>query len=305
LADGRRWPALAIRSHAVDDDGGLEGLVAAALHDHPVLAIHDLHSPPLPPGGLWDPTAPPPPEPPPTTLRWQVCFAEASARDDAAAAVRSLGLELDLEAIELDDEDWVARSQRALTAVTAGRFIVAPPWDVPQVVPPGREVIVIEPSMGFGTGHHQTTRLCLAAMSDLELAGRRVVDLGTGSGVLALAASRLGARLVHAIDIDADAIEAARRSAALNPAVGEVVFEVGDVFAGGAAPADVVLANLTGAMLITAAEAITALVGSAGVLVVSGFMHDERGGVEAALGAFDVVDCRQEDEWCAAVLRRH
>lgn len=304
MAEGRRWPALDIRSSDIDHDGRLEGLVAAALYDHPPLAIHDQHSPPLPPGGLWDPTAPPTPEPPPTTLAWRVCFADATARDNAAAAIRDLGLDLDVDAIDMADDDWVARSQRALSAVDAGRFVIAPPWDIPSEVPPGREVIVIEPSMGFGTGHHQTTRLCLAALGALDLAGRTVLDLGTGSGVLALAASRLGARHVRAIDVDADAIDAARRSAALNAATGPVEFAVGDVFAASPMPADVVLANLTGAMLITAASALAALVAPAGRLVISGFVGDERERVEAALDAFVVVDRMQEDEWCAALLRR-
>lgn len=304
MADARRWPALVIRSHRIDEDGDVAGLVAAVLHDHPPLAIHDLHPPPLPPGGLWDPTSPPPPDPPATSVVWQVCFADVGARDQAAAAIAALGLELDVEPTEMADDDWVARSQRSLTAVQAGRFVVAPPWDVPHETPPGLEVLVIEPSMGFGTGHHQTTRLCLAALSRLDLSGRTVLDLGTGSGVLALAASRLGARHVRAIDNDADAVEAARRSAALNPTNGPVVFEVGDVFASGASPAEIVLANLTGAMLIRAAAALAALVAPAGRLVISGFVGDERERVEAALDAFIPVNRTQEDEWCAAVLTR-
>lgn len=301
---GKDWPALEVRSRRIDEDGQLEGLVAAVLHDHRPLAIHDQHPPPLPPGGLWDPTAPPPPDPPPTALAWRVCFAGAEDRDAAAVAIAALGLDLDVAPIEMADDDWVARSQRTLTAIEAGRFIVAPPWDVPSTIPQGRTLIVIEPSMGFGTGHHQTTRLCLSAISALDLTGRIVIDLGTGSGVLALAAARRGARQVRALDIDADAIEAAQRSAALNDPA-PVSFEVGDVFAHGSSPVDVVLANLTGAMLIKAASPIASLVAPGGRLVISGFVQDERAAVEAALDhAFAVVDHRQEDEWCAMVLRR-
>jgi len=304
LADPRHWPAVDVRSAGIDESGALGDQVAAALYDHAPLAVHDLIPPPLPPGGLWDPTAPPTPEPPPTRLAWHVAFADAAARDAATAAIMALGLGLAVEKLDLPDDDWVARSQQSLTAIAAGRFIVAPPWDIPVPLPADRHVIVIEPSMGFGTGHHQTTRLCLAAMSGLALEGRSVLDLGTGSGVLAMAASVLGARDVRGVDIDADAIEAAERSAALNVLPTPVAFDTADVFATPSAPADVVLANLTGAMLIRATAALSALVVPGGLLVVSGFMDDERPGVEAALTDFAVEAKSQEDEWCAAVLRR-
>jgi ribosomal protein L11 methyltransferase len=163
---------------------------------------------------------------------------------------------------------------------------------------------VIEPSMGFGTGHHQTTRLCLDALSDVPVAGRGVLDLGTGSGVLAMAASMLGARDVRGVDIDADAIAAAERSASLNVLPVPVAFETADVFTTPPAPAEVVLANLTGAMLMRSADALGTLVTPGGTLIISGFVADERSSVEATLRAFDVVDRRAEDEWCAAVLRR-
>lgn len=304
MAEPRVWPALDIRSRAIDHDGTLEGLVSAALFDTPPLAIHDLNPPPPPPGGVWDPTSPPPPEPPPTAIAWRACFGDAATRDRAAEALAGLAPEIDTGAIDLPDDDWVARSQQALTAIEAGRFIVAPPWDVPSPVPEGRTVIVIEPSMGFGTGHHQTTRLCLAALSDLELAGRSVLDLGTGSGVLAMAASHLGATEILGLDVDADAIAAAERSAALNTPPTPVVFATADLFGEPPAPADLVVANLTGAMLIKAAAVLASATATGGVLVISGFMDYEVEGVEQALTAFSVERRLAEDVWRAAVLRR-
>ena len=304
MAEPRRWPAVEVRSAAIDEGGALGDAVAATLHDHAPLAVQDLIPPPLPPGGLWDPTAPPPPEPPATPLAWRVCFGDVETRDRAAAAIEALGIGLSVERVDLPDDDWVARSQQSLTAIAAGRFIVAPPWDLPAAPPAGVHVLVIEPSMGFGTGHHQTTRLCLAAMSALPFEGRTVLDMGTGSGVLAMAASVLGARGVRGVDIDADAIEAAVRSAALNTLPTPVAFDTADVFAVPSAPVDVVLANLTGAMLIRAAAPLAAMVVPGGTLVVSGFMHYERESVEAALDRFDVVSRTHEDEWCADVLRR-
>ena len=102
----------------------------------------------------------------------------------------------------MPDDDWAARSQQSLTAVRAGSFIVAPPWDLPDSPPADVTVIVIEPSMGFGTGHHATTRLCLRLLSDIDVSDLDVLDLGTGSGVLSMAAALRGARRVVGIDVD-------------------------------------------------------------------------------------------------------
>src|SRR5688572_2937263 len=168
----RSWPALVLRAHAVDDS---EELVSAVLADFNPVAIHDLAERPLPPGGLWDPTLPPIPDPPPAPLHWSVCFNDAAARDRAADAIRSAFPELAIEAVGLPDEDWAAKSQRSLTAVRAGRFIIAPPWDLP-ADDVDLTVIVIEPSMGFGTGHHATTRLCLRLLSEIDVSDLTVLD---------------------------------------------------------------------------------------------------------------------------------
>jgi ribosomal protein L11 methyltransferase len=303
LADPRHWPALVVRAAVVDESGELDGLVTLALDGCQPLAIEDLTPLPLPPGGLWDPTAPPAPEPPPAPLAWRLCFKDDADRLLAAAALTALGRDLSLEAMDLPDDDWVARSQQALPAVTAGRFVIAPPWDIPDPVPTGQQLIVIEPSMGFGTGHHATTRLCLRALGEIDVTGLRALDIGTGSGVLALAAAASGAVSVVGIDIDDDAIAAARRSAALNPDLPAVDFRTGDIAALGD-PVDLVLANLTGAMLTRSADYLARAVVPAGLLVVSGFMHDERGDVEEALTTFAVAARYDEDGWCAATLRR-
>jgi ribosomal protein L11 methyltransferase len=300
LAEARHWPALVVRAAEIDETGELDGLVTLALDDCPPLAIEDLTPLPIPPGGLWEPTAPA--APPPAPLAWRLCFKDDADRSRAAQAIAALGHGLVVESMDLPDDDWVARSQRALPAVTAGRFVVAPPWDIPDPVPAYQQLIVIEPSMGFGTGHHATTRLCLRALGALDVIGLRVLDIGTGSGVLALAAAASGAADVTGVDIDEDAIAAALRSAALNPAVPAVHFRTGDI-AAHAEPADLVLANLTGAMLTRAADHLTRAVVPGGRLIVSGFMHDERDQVEAALSAFAVEARYDEDGWCAATLR--
>jgi len=300
----KAWPALLITSRDTLSTEH-QDLISARLDDFSPLAVQDLTQLPLPPGGLWDPTYPPPPDAPPAPMQWRVFFATHEDRDAARRAVGTSHPELALLAEDVSDEDWAGRSQRALTAVVAGDFIVAPPWDVPKDTG-ARTVVVIEPSRGFGTGHHASTRLCLRALSEVEVMSRRVLDLGTGSGVLAMAATLKGARTVMAVDVDIDAIDSARQSAALNPRVPHMHWLVGDfrdrgwdALCGG--PFDVVLANLTGGMLISSANRIRELMTPDGVLICSGFDEDERGGVEDAL-ALATRATFHEDTWVGLVL---
>ncbi|GAA5531760.1 50S ribosomal protein L11 methyltransferase [Deinococcus aluminii] len=132
------------------------------------------------------------------------------------------------------DQDWLAEFKRTLRPVRAGRVTIVPPW-LREEVEAGQLPLVIEPGMAFGTGHHATTRLAVEALSDLNLAtlgpegtGARVLDVGTGSGVLAIAAALLGARFAFGVDIDPITIPIARENASENgvPA-GRARFEEG------------------------------------------------------------------------------
>jgi ribosomal protein L11 methyltransferase len=225
---------------------------------------------------------------------WRVFFETAVARDRAAAALRPAFPALSLERIDVADEDWAAKSQQSLRALQVGNIIVAPPWDVPIV-------LAIQPSMGFGTGHHPTTRLCLTALQRIELSGRTVLDVGTGSGVLAIAAGRLGAGDVTGIDDDADAIHAAWENLALNPGA-LVSLIVGDFRTAELLPADVIVANLTGALLVSAAERLRRLTKAHGRLVLSGFMADEEQDVLAAYRAFTVEHRGEEEGWVGVTM---
>lgn len=296
----RTWPALVLRAAAPDDS---EEIVSGVLADFSPVAIQDLVERPLPPGGLWDPTYPPIPDPPPAPIHWTVCFEDAGERERAAAAIRAARPQLFVEFVELPDDDWAARSQRSLTAVRAGRFIVAPPWDIPPD-PGDAAVIVIEPSMGFGTGHHATTRMCLRLLSDIDVSNETVLDLGTGSGVLAMAAALGGARKVMAVDVDADAIASAEASAQLNTLPDTITFRVADFRHDPPAPADVVLANLTGGMLTSNAAAIAGLVRAQGQLILSGFDHTEVDRVVAAFPTLSEQERLAEESWIAVRLRQ-
>jgi ribosomal protein L11 methylase PrmA len=172
-----------------------------------------------------------------------------------------------------------------------------------QVPDSDRILIIIEPSMGFGTGHHETTRLCLELMQQLDFGGTRVIDVGTGSGILALAAWKLGAARVTAVDCDPDALQNARDNIARNRGSGIIQVLEADLSALTADPVDIVLANLTAAVLQRHAAALRGLVAREGTLVVSGFSPGEIDGVASAFG---LVPRRveREGEWAAAMFGR-
>ena len=156
--------------------------------------------------------------------------------------------------------------------------------------------------MGFGTGHHATTRLCLAALQQIDLHGRTVIDVGTGSGVLAIAARRLGAQGVLAIDDDADAIAAAGANVALNQET-RIDLEVTDLRSSSIGQFDVVVANLTAGLLIATAERLRSFAAPGGRLVLSGFMAHEERDVLRVFGDGARESRSQEDEWVCAILR--
>ena len=236
---------------------------------------------------------------------WRVFFRAAAQRDAAARALAAMtgGHALELTAVDVEDDDWARRSQANLTAVRAGRITVAPPWDIPVSSPsPDDIIIVIEPSMGFGTGHHATTRLCLEQLQDAHAAGQRVIDVGTGSGVLAIAAWKLGASQVVAVDNDPDALFNARANVERNGAAGVIDVREQDLSALTLASAGIVTANLTGAVLMKHAGALLRLVRPGGTLIVSGFSPEESDDVLAALKT-PAERTATEGEWTAALLQ--
>jgi ribosomal protein L11 methyltransferase len=180
----------------------------------------------------------------------------------------------------LPDQDWIRKSQQGLPPVRAGRFFVYGAHDA-GAVPHGSIPIRIEAGLAFGTGHHETTALCLAALSELANARgfSRVLDVGCGSGVLAIAAAKLWRRPVLATDIDGIAVEVARENARANGVAPLIRAMVADGLAHPAVraqgPFDLILANILAGPLTKLAPDLSAALAPRGITVLSGLLRDQ------------------------------
>ena len=245
-------------------------------------------------------------------------FPAADARDAACAELRAHGYTT--VPLEVSDEDWARRSQQDLAPIEIGRITIFPTPDSRIPTNPGSQVapnptsripnldkyfLTILPSMGFGTGHHATTRLCLEALQEIDVTGAFFLDVGTGSGVLAIAADLLGAAAALGLDCDEDAIQSARQNLALNPSATHTSFDTRDVTAAPLPDADILAANLTGALLVRAAPALLAATRPGGTIILSGILAEEGDAVRHAFSGADVVEQRQDAEWlCLRLTQR-
>jgi ribosomal protein L11 methyltransferase len=243
----------------------------------------------------------------------RVFFSSTADRDAARLALTS---RFPVRAVDVPDEDWARRSQDNLQSITIGRVTIHPRpnpsiANQSEICTLQSEIsVLIPPSMGFGTGHHATTRMCVAALQAIDVAKTRVLDVGTGSGILAIAAAALGASRALGIDTDGDAIQAARENLELNSDIGGVTFEVVDLasmaplVARTLGAADIVLANLTGALHVRSVEPLLAATRPGGLLILSGLQVHERDDVQQAFAAATIVREWTEDEWVCLVMKR-
>ena len=297
-ADARE-PRPALDVHLPAAPASLLPRLDALLDDYDPFAIHEAGDDATAPGGGRRPAR----------LERRVYFFSAGSRDAARRAiVRALGPDgARATPIDVADDGWAARSHATLRAIRVGDLLVAPPWDVPSPAAGGPAVVVIEPSMGFGTGHHASTRLCLRALQRFRrrLRTGRVLDLGAGSGVLAIAAALLGARAVTAVERDPDALANARDNVRRNGVDGRVMVVEGELADLRLQAADVVTANLTGAFFVRQAPTVVRHVEAGGLLLAGGITRDEEASARDALEPPLALRGRAvEDEWVGLVLER-
>jgi len=209
---------------------------------------------------------------------------------------------LRLEPIRVPDVDWVARFREGFRAFETGRFRIVPAWDVPRSTS-DPHTLLIDPGRAFGTGTHETTRLCLEALGRLADGPGlgKVLDVGTGSGLLAIAALRLGASAAVGVDNDPEAVQAAMHHAELNRA--PLLLLVGD---GGAAfrPGlfDTVLANLMATLLIERRDELARLRSPRGRLVLSGLLEGDLQELREAYANLGPLEEMRDGEWAALLV---
>ena len=228
-----------------------------------------------------------------------VLLAYFSDPADVEGALRALAAAR-VEAVPVPDVDWVKSFREGFRAFDVGRFRIVPAWDP---VPGSGLVLRVDPARAFGTGTHETTRLCLRTLA--RLAGEwklgRVLDLGAGTGILAIAARRLGADCVVATDLDPEATDSIRHHAHLNDVEIMVVqADGGRAFKSGVF--DVVLANLTAPLLLERADEIMSLVAPNGRLVLSGLLGSDLQEVQTRYRVFPLLSRSSAGEWAALEL---
>jgi ribosomal protein L11 methyltransferase len=223
---------------------------------------------------------------------------------DALGHLQAFGLGPigDLAASEIPEEDWLESWKAQFTPIRIGRFLVRPSWSD---APAGHDAveIVLDPGMAFGTGLHPTTRQILEALSTLPIEAKSVLDVGTGSGILAIAAAKRGASPVVAVDTDPLAVEAARENADRNG----VAIPIGS---GSAADVpgrfDFVIANIVSAVLQQIAGDLVARLAPHGTLVLAGIAEPSEAATRDAFhrARLKLLDRTQSDDWVGLAFRR-
>ncbi|HJW22594.1 MAG TPA: 50S ribosomal protein L11 methyltransferase [Candidatus Limnocylindrales bacterium] len=230
--------------------------------------------------------------------------------DQALGHLRAFGLRPigELRTRVVDEADWAAAWKTNFPVLRVGRRIVVKPTWRRHRAAPEDVVIVLDPGMAFGTGLHPTTRLCLLGLEALADAGRldraRVLDVGSGSGILSIAAARLGATSAIALDIDPIAVEASAANARRNRLARRIRTRLGTLPTGDP-PFDVVVANLVASLLVFLAGAIAAELRPGGSWLVSGIFADREPDVVAALGEAGLATSERwaEGDWVALAGR--
>ena len=272
-----------------------------------------------------------------TRTQVQLYFVEdekvPEAKRRLAAALALVGADVPIACAQVPDEDWkLAYRRHFRTERVSPRIYTHPPWEPMPAAQPGEVVLTLDPGMAFGTGKHETTRACLQYIDELAAGGGSFLDMGCGSGILSIAAAKLGFAPVAGFDIDEDAVSASRENAAANGVSVEYrVFALGkgavtldasieaakgvypdlalqgranDAAAAPFAPADVVVANILGPLLIAFADEIAGY--AKRTLVVSGILDELYPEVLAAFAArgFREVSHKAVGEWTTGCLRR-
>ena len=204
-----------------------------------------------------------------------------------------------------NDDQWKDKWKEYFKPTLCGeKVVVKPTWEEYHGEE-GQVVVEIDPGMAFGTGTHETTSLCIKALEKLGCQGKDVLDVGTGSGILSIVASKLGASKVLAVDIDPDAVRVAEENVQLNGQENVVVVKEGNLVDGLDFKGDIVVANLMADLVIMLSKAAKNHVKEGGYFLSSGILLEKEELVKEAiiLAGFDVVEVLRDGMWCAIIAK--
>ena len=217
------------------------------------------------------------------------------------------GIEYTLETVGCREEDWAESWKKYYHPIKVGKIVVVPAWE--EYTPAEGEITVtMDPGMAFGTGTHETTRLVIAMLEKYVQNGDRMLDVGTGSGILSICASRLGAGSCAAYDIDPTAVKVARENIAAS-GVENVTCDVSDLLKNvdlSRGKYNIVAANIVADIIIRMMPDIGDYMAEDAVLIASGIICPRRSEVEASMAehGFEVFDELVENDWCALAVRK-
>lgn len=233
-------------------------------------------------------------------LKTSLSRIENSARLISGAIVDQLTTEV------IQNIDWATNWKQYYKPQRIGKhFIVYPSWEKPTDVQNDDLLIRLDPGQAFGTGQHESTRLCLEFLEELDVSDSKIVDVGCGSGILSIAAAQLGAGEIHACDIAEAAVETAKQNAEINSVASAIKFHNGSVAAvKPGAPYDLIFANIITEVLLDLGEELRSIMHPNGRMIWSGIIEKQMTHIERCVADLDlkILQIKREGEWVAYLL---
>ena len=208
---------------------------------------------------------------------------------------------LEVQVSGLENEDWAENWKKSYKPFRLGRHIVIKPGWEEYSPDNGDKIITIDPGLAFGTGTHETTGMCLALVEENVRPGMTAMDIGTGTGILAIAAAHMGANSVLASDIDEMAVKVAKENVEINGFSDVITCKAGNLLEVAEGPVDVVIANIIADVIINICGEVRQFVKPGGVFICSGIAQDREEDVVTALkkAGYGKLDIRRNGEWVA------
>lgn len=206
---------------------------------------------------------------------------------------------------EIDGDDWIDVWKKHFRPIHIGRIVVVPEW-ISYPKAKNEEIVSLDSSMAFGTGEHETTRMCVALLQEYLKEGDVVLDVGCGSGILGISAAKLGAKLCYLPDLDPIAVKSAKHNAMRSGVSEKVAVSQANLLDGSDLRADLILANITAEVLALLAPSVPNALKEGGILILSGIIKERLDFVKETYGGlgFTLLEEKSEGEWHALVYRK-